>query len=64
MCLQVGSSIKLSFAQPKSQPKVWKLDDDVEEEDLIDEDDLLDPSDTIKPLAASLKGIYLYEFMQ
>ncbi|OXU29259.1 hypothetical protein TSAR_007504 [Trichomalopsis sarcophagae] len=50
---EIGSSIKLSFSQPK--PKVWKLEDDGEEEDLINEDDLLDESDIVKPQATSLK---------
>ncbi|KAJ8669130.1 hypothetical protein QAD02_000389 [Eretmocerus hayati] len=46
-----GSSVKLCL---KPAAKVWKLDND-EDEDLIDEDNLLDESDTLKPEAASLK---------
>lgn len=45
----MGSSIPLSFIGEKSN--VWKLDDD-----LIDEDELLDESDLVKPDASSLRG--------
>ena len=52
---EVGSSAKLSFAQPA----VWALgsNDLVDEQvELINEDDLLDESDLIKPAAESLRG--------
>ncbi|GAB1868192.1 Anamorsin homolog [Camponotus japonicus] len=45
---EVGSSIPLSFIGEKSN--VWKLDDD-----LIDEDELLDESDLVKPDSSSLR---------
>uniref|UniRef100_A0A1B0CE17 Anamorsin homolog n=1 Tax=Lutzomyia longipalpis TaxID=7200 RepID=A0A1B0CE17_LUTLO len=52
---EVGSSVKLSFAQKKPQAAVWKLDDDEDDDEVINEDDLLDESDKKKPDEASLR---------
>uniref|UniRef100_A0A1L8DJ86 Anamorsin homolog n=1 Tax=Nyssomyia neivai TaxID=330878 RepID=A0A1L8DJ86_9DIPT len=51
---EVGSSVKLSFAQNKPKAAVWKLDDE-DEDEVINEDDLLDESDKVKPDEASLR---------